>query len=66
MQYLVKAELTKDETKAFKGRCLTPQNFGRVTFEKGDVVEGDEYYVNKAVEQGATAGDIIKAEKPKK
>ena len=65
MHYLAKSNLTKDETKAFKGRCLTPQNFNCVEFKDGDIVDGEEYYVNKAVKAGAKAGKVIESQATK-
>lgn len=66
MKYLIKSKLTKEEAKAFKGRCVTPQSFAYIEFQEGDVVDGDEYYVKKAVEAGAKAGKVIKAKKAEK
>lgn len=62
MEFLVKANLTHEEAKKFKGTCATPQSFSYLNFKEGDVVHGDEYYVKKAVDQGAEAGRVTNEE----
>ncbi len=60
MKYFVSQNLTRVQAAAFKGECLTPENFGRVVFTAEDTISGDEYYVKKAVAMGAKAGKVIK------
>ena len=75
MEFLVKSGLTKADASKFRGQCqekgvegqcLTPECFSFAVFGKDDVVHGDEFYVDLAVEQGAKAGKVIKPKsKPK-
>ena len=66
MNYLLKQTLTKDDIKSFDGIFVDAQTFNLHSFNENDVVTGDKYLVDLAVEQGAKKPTVkrkVKAEK---
>lgn len=65
MIYLIKESFTREESADFDGVCITPQSFKMVDWS-GKTVTGLKYYVDKAVEMGATALEVDKPKRTRK